>query len=217
MLHARRITHFALALCLIPIAAQSAKDNEGAQSQTVTAVWSVHELEFNFRSQRAYSCEGLREKITAILVAVGAHDSADVRLPCVGSALLSSALVTISLARPVEATPENVTAVTTYSQHQLLVARLYKLKLPSANDIERFDAEWRTVALHNHRGLRLDAGDCELLQDLSTQVFPQMGVRLEGARLTCPSAPDMRSKPRLQVKALVATPKPQDTTQGARR
>lgn len=220
MCYAQLFRKIAVALCLLPTAAVAAGQNDEPKLPTVTAVWRVHELQFNFRSPRSYSCEGLKNKIAGILKAVGAHESAEIRLPCRDGTLLNSALVIINLAAPVEATPENVTAVTTYSAQQLLIARLYNMKLPSATDVERFNAEWRSVALHNYRGLRLEAGDCELLQDLSVQIFPQLGVRPEPQRLTCPSAADMRSKPKMQVTALIAAPREPDAgvtkEQGAR-
>jgi hypothetical protein len=107
---------------------------------------------------------------------------------------------------PIEATPENVTAVTSYSSETRLAARLNKVRLPTANDIGRFAAEWRTVELNRNRRLNLEGGDCELLEGLIAQVFPRLSVRVAKQRLNCSHGGGSRLRPVLHVAALMQTP-----------
>lgn len=172
----------------------------------VTAIWNLQQLPFRFRSENIYySCDSLRTKIAAILTAVGARADLRVDLPCGYGSLTNGAFAAIQLATPIEATPQNVAAATSHSAQTELIARLNKVDLPNATDIQRFPAAWQTVLLGRGGGLSLDAADCELLQALSEQVFPHLAVQLAKRRIHCPGTGSTRANLKVAVTALMPT------------
>lgn len=180
----------------------------GADSgdETVDAIWRIQRVDFTYRSADVYySCSALQSKIGAILKAVGAHQRIAVEIQCMSGELVNNALARVTLAMPAEATQENVVAATTFDSRAQLVARLLKMRLPTATDIERFPAIWQTVALSSHRGLRLDPGDCDLLRGMHEQVFPRLSIRATHRGLRCTTGSATKIRPKLEVTALMPT------------
>ena len=208
MFQVRLVYRAAIAICSLAVAGPTLATVEpGEPADPITAIWKIQRVEFNYRSSSTYySCEGLRHKITAIMNAVGARQSVNVDIRCAPGGLTNNTLLLITLATPVEATPENVTAATSFSTETQLAARLKKVQLPTANDIDRFPAEWRTVQLNRNQRLNLEAGDCELLDGLIRQVFPNVSVRVVKQRLNCSHGSGSRLRPVLHVAALVRVP-----------
>lgn len=208
MFRDRFVKRIAVSMCLLAICMEGmASSRESAVVAPVTAIWQPQQVQLTFRSPRVYySCDGLKNKVRAILLAVGAREGLGVDLSCRAGALINNAMVTITLATPMEATPERVASLTSYSTEDRLVARVNNVQLPTANDIERFDAEWRPIALHRDRNVRLEGGDCRLLREISEQVFPRIGVRLEGRQFHCPDTGLTKIKPRAHVMALMRVP-----------
>ncbi|PZN30569.1 MAG: hypothetical protein DIU71_11925 [Proteobacteria bacterium] len=150
-----------------------------ATSTPVEAIWSVQELDFHFQATHAYyTCGGLTDKIQRILLAVGARPNLSVRMHCPASPLITSAHVRIVLTTPVRATAENVRKATTFDSRERLAARLLKVRLPTAADLEHFPAEWRDVAFSRGDLVRLEPGDCELMTQLREQVFTKLALRM---------------------------------------
>jgi hypothetical protein len=173
----------------------------------ITAAWHLQQIEFNFRSTNIYySCEGFRQKVVTIMKAIGARDDVSVDLRCRGGTLINNVVTIITVATPVEATPENVAALTTYSTEAQLAARLNNVQLPTASDIERFSAEWRKVDFNRTRRTKLDAGDCDLVDGLIEQVFPRLPVHVLKRRLSCSHGSANRMSLPLHVAALMAAP-----------
>jgi len=112
----------------------------------------------------------------------------------------------ITLESPVEATPENIEAITTYNSTRELVARVRNEKLDRAEDVQRFPATWRTVAMSRDRQLKLGPSDCELVEQLRRDVLPRMAIRVEYERLRCSAVFGNIGQPQLRVAALVALP-----------
>jgi hypothetical protein len=209
MISARLIQQATIATCLMLCAAHgiASDETQAVPVEPVSAIWKVQRIEFNYHSTSVYySCDGLRHKITSIVTALGARENVSVDLRCQPGGITKDASTFITLISPIAATPENVAAVTTYSTETQLAARLNKVKLPTANDIERFQAEWRLVQLNRNLRLNLAAGDCELLHGLITQVLPHLSVRVEKQRLNCSQGSVSRLRPVLHVAALVPVP-----------
>jgi hypothetical protein len=180
---------------------------EAEASDPMTAIWQLKRVEFNYRSANIYySCEGLQHKIRSILTAIGARKDVIVDVRCRAGGLTNDANMLITLATPIEASVENVTAATTYSSETQLVARLKNVQLPTSTDLHRFPAEWRKVELNRNMRLNLGAGDCELLQGLIRQVFPHLSVRVAKQRLNCSMGNPGRVRPVLHVAALMPSP-----------
>lgn len=165
----------------------------------VEAIWRIQSFDFYHSASVAYSCRALRDKVAAILKLAGAHESSIVEVGCSGS-MLRMAQVRITLASPVEATPENIRRATTFDGRAELIARMANISLPTAVDIEHFPATWRRVSLRGHGPSRLDASDCELLRGMIKQVFPKLSTRVQ-RRPMCVEGP-MRGMPS-EVVALV--------------
>jgi hypothetical protein len=180
-------------------------------TEAIPAIWRVQQLEFKYHSARShYSCGDLEKKIQAILLAVGVHDSVVIKSRCGAVVPVGYARVSISLAAPVEATEENIRAAISFEPHELLAAHLRQVTLPTAAaDVERFAASWRRISLAR---LKLGTGDCDLLSDLHSQVFPKLRIR--GAKgFTCLiSATRLRRS--LQLEALVRTQPPPRAREG---
>ena len=202
----RRITLFALAaLLLAPVAIQRAYANGTSDStDIVEAIWRIQRVEFMYNSRDVYySCDALQYKIGAILKAVGAHhQGVRVELRCIGR-FVNHASGRVTVVVPAEATEDNVIAATTFDAQAQLVARMRKVTLPTPADIERFPASWRSVSLNRQRGLKLESGDCDLLQALRRQVFPTVPIRVESEALHCGLGAGTGMRPKLDVTALM--------------
>jgi hypothetical protein len=171
---------------------------------TIDAIWHIERVDFAYQSNTVrYECGALQRRIAEILHSVGAHARVGVELTCVRGDMVRHAGAHITLAIPVEATAENVAAATDYDTRDELVARLRQEQLPGANDIERFRASWRSVALTRNPPLSLGPTDCDLLRSMRDQVFPRLRVRVVSSGLNCGGGSDTRIQPRIHVNALM--------------
>jgi hypothetical protein len=195
----------ALACALLGIGiVRAAEDSAAPADSTIDAIWQVTHVDFVYQSTTVrYECGALKRRIAAILHAVGAHERVGVELGCANGELVRHAGARVTLAVPVEATDENLAAATDYDTRDELVSRLRQTQLPSANDIERFPASWRTVALTRTPPLSLGPGDCDLLRAMRDQVFPRLRVRVVSSGLNCGGGSDTRIQPRIHVNALM--------------
>ena len=174
----------ATALVLVSAAAP-AQTSSTASRGVIEAIWRVQQFDFDYRTTRgSYACDALRARLANVLRALGAHESVRVEMSCAGPRQITGVRARISVAVPVEATEENLQAATAFDARTRLLARLGKLRLPTAAQVERFPAAWRRVPLGPRGRYRFDAGDCELLRDVQQQIFPQLRVR-SGAKLYC--------------------------------
>jgi hypothetical protein len=175
-----------------------------AADDSIAAIWQIERIEFVYHSSTVrYSCGNLQRRIAAILQAVGAHSTIGVDLGCRSGDLVRHANVRLTLAVPVEATEANVRVAADFDTRDELVARLRQKQLPSANDIARFPASWRTVALARSPPLSLGPGDCDLLRAMRDDVFPRLRVRVVSSGLHCGGGANTRITPRIQVNALM--------------
>jgi hypothetical protein len=136
---------------------------------TIEAVWHSQQLQFSYYgTTKFYSCPELVRLVGSILRSVGArHDMMLVFRKCYDFATMQS--LTIIVASPIEATPENLRLVTQTSATQQLVARVRADALSPVADLDRFPASWKTI--------RLPSTDCKLLTDIREQVLPKLHVR----------------------------------------
>jgi len=171
---------------------------------TIDAIWHLERIDFAYHSSTVrYECGALQRRIAEILHSVGAHARVGVELTCVSGDMVRHAGAHITLAIPVEATAENLAAATDYDTRDELVARLRQEQLPSVNDLERFPASWRTVAVTRNPPLSLGPTDCDLLRSMRDQVFPRLRVRIVSSGLNCGGGSDTRIQPRIHVNALI--------------
>jgi hypothetical protein len=170
--------------------------------QIVEAVWRVQSLRFAYSGYATvYSCDALLEKVRDILHVLGARDTMRIRSwGCTD--MVTHGFMEITLESPVEATPENVQALTTYDSTQELVARVRNERLDRAAELPRFPATWKTISMKD-KPLRLGPSDCELVEQLRRDVFPRMSIHVDRDRLQCSVAFGNIGQPQLRVAALV--------------
>ena len=175
----------------------------------VAAVWKAQQLDFEYRGYNTtYSCRSLEDKLEIILRTVGAHEN--VRLQSyICDERLSIARFQITMQSPVIASEENIREITTHDSKDELGARVKGEQLPGAADVERFPAVWKQVSFARDRTMRLERGDCELVQQLRKQILPRMSVQIvKDNTKSCSSAFGNISTPRLTVSALVPAKPP---------
>jgi hypothetical protein len=174
----------------------------GAADTTIEAVWKPQRVNFVYRGYHAlYTCASLQQKLRRILRTVGANGELTLRTYFCDD-LSGTARFQIAMQSPVEATPENIRALTMHDSQDVLVARVRGEDLPTAEDVERFPAVWKTISLGRDRKLRLAPADCELVRALRRQILPRMSVQVVRDNVRC-SVYGNVAAPRLVVSALV--------------
>lgn len=108
----------------------------------------------------------------------------------------------LAFAAPVVANEESIRHATTFDAEQQLVASMHKEELPTPSTIPVFSAVWTPIQLKSKGDFRLEANDCDLLRQLSQQVFPAIGVKVT-RKVNCSVA--KISKPSLGVEVLMPT------------
>ena len=187
------------ALLLVAVAA-------GGEEGTIQAVWKPQRATFVYVGHTTfYTCRALEQKIARVLEVIGAHEDIVVdRRDCSEDGAMR---LYVEFKSPVEATAQNVQALTTYDAEAELVARVQGVRLPTAEDIPRFPAEWKEVAFVRERRLAMSAADCEFVEQVRRQLLPHLAVRIITDRIFCTPGTIGFAPPRLTVSTLVAAEK----------
>jgi hypothetical protein len=203
------ITAVSLSVTVSSSVAARTPDPPSRALQIVEAVWKVQSLSFAYSGYATvYSCDALFRKVSDILQTLGARDTLRIRsFGCTD--MVTHGRMEITLESPVEATPENIEALTTYDAKQELVARLRNEHLAAAEDVQRFAATWKTISMSREPGLKLGPSDCELVEQLRRDVLPHMSIRVDYDRLRCSTVFGNIGQPQLRVAALVALSQPE--------
>lgn len=193
-----RIVAVAYITIAAPFSAAGAADGD-----SVEAVWKPQQVNFEYRGySTTYSCRSLENKLELILRTVGAREDVQLRSYACDEQI-GIARFEILLQSPVVASEENLRELTTHDAKDDLIARVNGEKLPSAVDMPRFAAVWKTVSFARDPRMRLDRGDCELVQQLRRQILPRMSVQIVKDNVRCSSSMGNIGPPRLTVSALV--------------
>ncbi len=122
------------------------------------AVWTPKELRFVYMGFTShYSCDGLRDKMRSILLQLGARPDLTVReVPCSGLA-----------GRPTEFPGVTVNM-------NVLVPWDAAKAPPNATPIP---AHWKNVQISTDRDPLMEAGDCELIEQVKSRVLPLFYAR----------------------------------------
>lgn len=168
----------------------------------VDAIWRVRSVTLHFNSPTTYYyCDILQQRVSDILRTVGAGDPMSVQAKCSVGSLINDTSVQIVAGLPVEASPENVTAETTFDTRTELVAQTRNWKLPTPTSVRRFRAV-RTELSFAQVDLHLSPNDCDLLQAMSQQVFPTFNIRTL-TPLSCTMGSQPVARPGMVVDALL--------------
>ncbi len=157
-------------LCLHSYA--SADDVPLERSDPIDAIWKVRGITFRYESPSTYYyCDTLQRRVTEIMLQVGANELMHVKAKCTVGPLINNTAIRIVVGVPVEATRENLIRETTHSSRTVLIAEARNWTLATPETVHRFRAVPTDVSFAN-----LAPSDCELLQAMSTQVFPRLGI-----------------------------------------
>jgi hypothetical protein len=113
------------------------------------------------------------------------------------------AIVRILLMMPTEATEEVLAELQKDKSRRELVARVTANPAARFDDPVLFHAQRQLVTL-SHDTIGIETSECDLLHQMSTDIFPQLGVRVVDRGVSCSA--DSRVAPKLVVEALVASP-----------
>ena len=187
----------------------AAESNADAPVQEVQALWKTQEISFFYQSfSTYYACRSLEDRVRQILIALGADPSVKVRATsCFGNEIARSPHVKINVTSPIEATPEAIAELEKTRSTRELTARVRGERM--VEPTEQFPAYWKPVSL-SRGNLRLEAGDCELVDQLKRNVLPKLSIRVVKDYMSCAPNQGSLGQPRLEVEALTVAPKPDD-------
>ena len=217
---------------------------------TVTAVYKVQELSFQYRLPRySQPCQDLQARVANILLAVGARDDIKVDVRNCDAYMIGdddmmdpmpgrssdpfdradpfersndpfnrssstfrnpaterrqSALIRIRLQMPVEMTPAVMKEVEKDKSRRELISRVTRNPGASMNDPILFEAQRQEVTLSS-KTVRLKPEDCELLEQMSSQVFRKLNVKVTRRTASCGPRDSSRIPPQMDVEALLPT------------
>jgi hypothetical protein len=115
-----------------------------------------------------------------------------------------SAYVRVRLMMPVEVTPQVLEEIDKDKSRRELVSRVTGNPAAALNEPIVFAARREEVTL-SHRTIRLQPKDCGLLEQMTSQVFRKLGVRVIRKSFSCGPRESSRIPPQLTVEALVPT------------
>ena len=105
---------------------------------------------------------------------------------------------------PVAVTPEVLAEIDRDKSRRELVSRVTGNPAAAMNDPIVFAAQRQTVTL-SRQTMRLEPEDCELLEQIATNVFRELDVRVVRRSSTCDARQPSAIAPQLTVEALLPT------------
>jgi hypothetical protein len=142
---------------VLALAAASAWAAAGDERQP--AVWKSKELRFDYVGFTSrYSCEGLRDKVTDLLLALGAR-------------------------RDLSVTAYDCTEVGRPERFPALQIKISTLAPAGEGATDSVEARWKTVSLAGPT--KLTPGDCELAEQIQHDLLPLFTTRNVNARTDC--------------------------------
>jgi hypothetical protein len=175
-------------------------------ADTIQARWQPKEIQATFSGIRtAYNCDAVEHLVGRLLIQLGAHRNTHVLVTgCAVDRIASTFFIRISTAISV---PLNQPGESDAKQE--LLRRLGSRNVYGSAE---FPAMWKTLDLTKIKGLRLEPGDCELLQLIQDQILPKLGAEVPKNRLQCGPSLPLTKLPPLNVTILVPAPAPEAKT-----
>lgn len=137
----------------------------------VAAVWKERHVEFFYMGRTArYSCEGLRDKVRAMLLDLGARrDPTIVAMGCEddASGRVSAAGPHLSITFSAPALPDPAA------------------KPVRAGDLAATDARFVAFSITTDAFRNMGIGDCELVEQFARQILPKLATRNVRQDITC--------------------------------
>jgi hypothetical protein len=174
----------------------------------VPAIWIEKELSFTyFGITSYYSCDSLRDKLKWILEQLGAMEGYTVRMrSCFNSSGPErSPRIMIQAAIPQRVTPELLAELSKDQPERDLIARVRGERSVIGNTEAQFAARTRRVTFDDQNlRSRIEAGDCELMEQLRDKLFVPLGVNVVEDRISC--APNQVSRGSIKIELEVLEP-----------
>jgi hypothetical protein len=154
------------------LTAAAAAAAAAADNTAVPAVWKEQRIDFVYfgRTSR-YSCDGIRDKLRAILRNLGARrDIKAVVVPCDdfgGPQPLPTRSPTVHLVFSAPSMPDATAA------------------LPHPGDPAPLDAHFEAFSITADAFRNMEPGDCELVEEFVRQVLPKLATRNVRKDITC--------------------------------
>jgi hypothetical protein len=190
---------------LLPLVGHGAEE-AAPSSAPVQAAWKTQEIRYSYTGfTTAYACDSAEDRIKDILLALGAHPQTKVSATgCNFNRPSRNFFITITTVTPVPVDEVPAKSSADASKDELLK----RIGVASAQLDGTFPAEWKTVELSRIRKLRIEGGDCELIDGLKDRVLPKLSVKIISSRVQCVPRQVSIQPPELNVSALVpmATP-----------
>jgi hypothetical protein len=195
--------------------------NEAPPAGSVPAIWVTKEVSFTyFGSTALYYCDGLRNKVKWVLKQLGVMDGYKVRIrSCfntggpeirygpAGPEFYSGAEYTprvmIEVVVPQQVTSELLTKLYERQGEVELLARVRGESSVVDNVEAQFTASKRRVTFDDaaRRG-RIEAGDCELIEQMRDSVFVPLGIRVVDDKMNCVPNRVQRGSVNLELEVL---------------
>ena len=173
-------------------------DTQNETAAPVSAVWTPKELRFTYMGFTSrYSCDGLRDKIRVALLKLGARNDLQIReTPCSGG-----------LGRP-------TIFPGVYVKMNVLQPASGPTAQGDAADAKPVSAHWEKKDLATERDVVLQAGDCELLEQIKQSILPAFTTRNVEYHSTCVPHQLSIGATTLTAEVLVADQAPAATSSG---
>jgi hypothetical protein len=157
----------------------------------LAAVWREQHLYFFYMGRTSrYSCDGLRDKVRAMLLDLGARR--DVKIAAIGcedsGRMRRSAAPSLNITFSAPALPDP------------------SVKPLHEGDLSATDARFESFTIASDAFRNLGFGDCELVEEFTHQILPKLVTRALKRDITC--VPYQASGSRFLVKGEILKPLP---------
>jgi hypothetical protein len=178
---------------------------------TVSAMWLEQDwYQSHTGFTTYYSCDGLRDKVRALLRQLGVRD--DLKVSSAGcsssTGIEQFPRLRIKVASAVEATPERLAALEERREQIELIAKVNEKRPDYDRQSLQFAARKRIVEFRDRRGSAIEQGDCEFMETFADDVLPKIGARVVEREIRCTPHQVSMNSIRLVVEVLEPAPPP---------
>lgn len=126
----------------------------------VPAKWEAQQVRLKYyENNTIYTCDGIRTKLKALLLAIGARDDVRIETKCHGFTSELQPHIKALLAFAIPAVAD---------------------KTATAGEI--FPAEWRELKIRTRTYRSIDVSDYELIRQFKKQILPRLGISADNGK-----------------------------------
>ncbi len=180
----------------------AAPPEDADQGAARAAVWKEQHLEFRYMGRTSrYSCNGLRDKVRAMLLDLGVRR--DLKIVPFGCEDYDRA--------PIDSAPPRLKIV--FSSPALPEAAATPMH---AGDLAPIDASFERFTITSDAFRNMGIGDCELVQEFARQILPRLAARDLREDIVCVPYQPGASRFFVRGEILKALPRGEQSGQGER-